>query len=125
MNHYDTEEARAKRRQRSALRKAQGIDVLAKREQLITQRKERAADNPAFGATSGAWWHCISWSRSFRHLLLPTARARQDAKDKAWAQACAERAHAYDIKCAAAKAQRLAATKPAEPVVGTNLELFA
>lgn len=126
MNHHDTDAARAKRQQRRALRKAQGIDLLAERERLIKLWKGFALTNRLYTPHNGAWWHVFTWSNSFCHLLLPRLRARQDAKDKAWKQKCAEEAHAYDLKCAAAKVQRLVAERSdAQPEIGQTLELFS
>lgn len=126
MNHHDTDKARAKRQQRRALRKAQGIDLLAERERLIKLWKRFALTNRAYTPHNGAWWYVFTWSNSFRYLLLTRLRARQDAKDKAWKQKCAEEGRAYDLKCAAAKVQRLIAKQAeAQPTPGETMDLFA
>jgi hypothetical protein len=126
VNHSDTDEARAKRRERRALQKAQGIDLLAEREHNIKFWKKCAQTNRQYTPHNGAWWHVFTWNLAFRHLLLPQLRARQDVKDKAWKQKCAEDSRAYSLKCAAAKVQRLADKRATtQPAIGQTMELFA
>lgn len=124
MNHHDTDEARAKQRQRRAMQKAQGIDALAERMRLVSFWKKCAEKNPAYGI-GGAWWRPFIVQPGFRRLCMPTLRAKLDARDKAWKQQCAEEARAYDLKCAAAKVQRLAATRAKQPAPGQTMDLFS
>lgn len=124
MNHFETDEARTKQRQRRVMQAAQGIDILAERQRLVKFWKKCAETNPAYGFC-GAWWRPFIVQPGFRHLCMPTLRARLDARDKAWKQQCADESRAYSLKCAADKARRLAAQRAEQPATGQTMELFA
>lgn len=83
MRYADTTEAKAVRSRRQALRRGQGIDLLAERARLVAFWRKCAETNPAYRPHNGAWWSVFTWNPCFRRLLLPTLRARQDARDRA------------------------------------------
>ena len=83
MRYADTTEAKAVRSHRQALRRGQGIDLLAERARLVAFWRKCAETNPAYRPHNGAWWSVFTWNPCFRRLLLPTLRARQDARDRA------------------------------------------
>jgi len=106
-NYAETFEAQAIRAQRRLQRRDQRDDPLAKRARLIAFWRECSETNPAYRPHNGCWWWVFTWNRSFRDLLMPKLRARQDARDRAhresyvselresgrqWAQKKAERA---------------------------------
>lgn len=124
MNHFDTDEARIKQRHRRVMRKAQGIDILAERQRLVKFWKKCAETNRHYGAC-GAWWRPFIVQPGFRHLLMPTLRAKLDARDKAWRQQCDEESRAYSLKCAAAKVQRLAAKRSEQTGSSQTMDLFS
>lgn len=124
MNHFETDEARTKRRQRRVMQAAQGIDILAERQRLVKFWMKCAETNSAYGI-GGAWWRPFIIQKGFRRLCMPTLRASLDAKDKAWKQKCADESRAYSLKCAAAKVQRLAAQRASLPAPGQTMDLFA
>lgn len=78
-----TTEANAVRSRRQALRRAQGIDLLAERARLVAWWRKCAETNSAYRPHNGAWWSVFTWNPSFRRLLLPSLRARLDARDRA------------------------------------------
>lgn len=124
MNHFDTDEARIKQRHRRVMRKSQGIDILAERQRLVKFWKKCAETNRHYGAC-GAWWRPFIVQPGFRHLCMPTLRAKLDALDKAWKQKCADESRAYSLKCEAANVQRLAAKRAGQPEPGQTMDLFA
>lgn len=124
MNHADTDKARAKQRERRLMQKAQRIDALAERQRLVEFWKKCAETNAAYGI-GGAWWRPFIVQPHFRRLCMPTLRARLDARDNAMKQRHAQEARAYDLKCAAAKVQRLATTRAKQPATGQTMDLFA
>ena len=83
MRYADTTEAKAVRSHRQALRRGQGLDLLAERARLVAFWRKCAETNPAYRPHNGAWWSVFTWNPCFRRLLLPTLRARQDARDRA------------------------------------------
>lgn len=82
MRYADTTEEKAVRSHRQALRRGQGIDLLAERARLVAFWRKCAETNPAYRPHNGAWWSVFTWNPCFRRLLLPTLRARQDARDR-------------------------------------------
>ena len=82
MNHFDSDKARAKQRQRRELHKAQGIDILAERARLIGRWKCAAECNVMHRPHNGAWWHVFMWNTCFRHLVMPGLRAQLDEADR-------------------------------------------
>jgi hypothetical protein len=127
VNHHDNDEARAKRNQRRALRKAQGIDLLAEREHKVKFWKKCAQTNRQYTPHNGAWWHVFTWSNSFRHLVLPKLRAQLDARDRAAKQQYAAEMRANAQAWAITKAARAEAKKAAKQApkpASQNMELF-
>jgi hypothetical protein len=128
VNHHNSDEARAKRCERKALRKAQGIDLLAERERVIKLWKDWSLTNRGYLPHNGAWWHVFTWNLSFRRLLLPKLRARMDARDRAWKQQHAAEMRASAEAWAIKKAQRAEAKKAAKQAAKVNpqtMDLFA
>lgn len=110
-NYCDTTEAKAVRSSRRALQRRQGCDVLAERARLVAFWRKCAETNPAYRPHNGAWWAVFTWNPTFRRLLLPKLRARQDARDR-------ERRAAYDAELRAdcARWQRTKAERAAAKV---------
>ncbi|MBY0365152.1 MAG: hypothetical protein K2X12_02835 [Burkholderiaceae bacterium] len=108
-NHWDTPEAKAVRARRQAMRRGQAIDVLAERARKIAFWRECAKTNSAYHPHNGAWWHVFTWNLAFRHLLLPTLRARQDARDRAHRERFAAELREHGRKWEQTKAERKAA----------------
>lgn len=103
---FETAESKAVRMRRQAMRRKQGVDILAERARLIAYWRKCTETNTAYYPHTGAWWDVFTWNPAFRHLLMPTLRARQDARaleqrqlyaaelreaSRLWAQAKAER----------------------------------
>lgn len=108
-NYSDTIEAKAVRARRQALRRGQAIDPLAERARLVAFWRKCAETNPAYRPHNGAWWHVFTWNPSFRRLLLPTLRARQDARDRAHREQYAAELREAGRKWEQTKAERKAA----------------
>jgi hypothetical protein len=85
--YFDTSEAKAVRARRRALQLGQAIDQLAERARLVAFWRKCAETNSAYRPRNGAWWHVFTWNPSFRRLLLPALRARQEARDRAHREA--------------------------------------
>ncbi len=109
-------EPEAVRARRRALRRGQAIDPLAERARLIAFWRQCAETNPAYRPHNGAWWHVFTWNPSFRRLLLPTLRARQDARDRShreqYAAELRETCRQWEQKKAERKAARARAKLP-------------
>ncbi len=108
-NYHDTIEAQAVRARRQALRRGQAIDPLAERARLVAFWRKCAETNPAYLPHNGAWWHVFTWNLSFRRLLLPTLRARQDACDRGRREQYAAELRESSRKWEQTKAERKAA----------------
>lgn len=108
-NYHDTIKAKAVRARRQALRRGQAIDPLAERARLVAFWRKCAETNPAYFPHNGAWWHVFTWNLSFRRLLLPTLRARQDACDRARREQYAAELRESSRKWEQTKAERKAA----------------
>ena len=109
MRYADTTEAKAVRSRRQALRRGQGIDLLAERARLVAFWRKCAETNPAYRPHNGAWWSVFTWNPCFRRLLLPTLRARQDARDRAHREQYAAELRESSRKWEQQKAERKAA----------------
>lgn len=109
MRYADTTEAKAVRSRRQASRRGQGIDLLAERARLVAFWRKCAETNPAYRPHNGAWWSVFTWNPCFRRLLLPTLRARQDARDRVHRDQYAAELRESSRKWEQQKAERKAA----------------
>jgi hypothetical protein len=109
MRYAETPEAKAIRTHRRALQRGQQIDALAERARLIAFWRKCAETNAAYAPHNGAWWWVFTWNPSFRRLLLPSLRARQDARDRAHREQYETELRESARKWAQQKAERRAA----------------
>ncbi|MFA7254417.1 MAG: hypothetical protein WC107_07780 [Patescibacteria group bacterium] len=109
MGYADSTEAKAARVRRAALRRGQDIDPLAERARLVAFWRKCAETNPAYRPHNGAWWSVFTWNPCFRRLLLPTLRARQDARDREHREQYAAELRESSRKWEQQKAERKAA----------------
>lgn len=119
MNHAATDEAKAIRRQRRALRNSQADDPLAERQRVIAFWRKCAETNRHYTPHNGAWWWVFTWNPAWQWVLMPRLRARQiererarKAKHAAELQAEAEQWRATKAARAAAKAHESALLRP-------------
>lgn len=108
-NHFDTQEAKAVRLRRQALRRGQGFDALAERARLVNFWRQCAESNAAYRPHNGAWWWVFTWNHSFQRLLMPKLRARQEEREREARERQAAALREASRKWEQTKAERAAA----------------
>lgn len=113
MKAWNTDEARAVRRQRDEW-SAMPDDPLLERARIVAYWKGRAAAEPqnlALRAHRGMWWLPFR-TRPFQHLLMPGVRAMLQAQAREWDRQFFADLRAHSDRCWREKAMRKAPPMP-------------
>lgn len=111
MDHSATAEAKAARQARRDLQSGQRRDPLAERMRLIGFWRACAETNRAYIPHNGAWWRPFTIQPGFRWVLMPSLRARIEARERAW-----EEKYRAELRESSRRWQRIKAERAAEKV---------
>lgn len=108
-----SDEAKAKRRERIALRRCQADDPLRERARLVAFWRKCAETNRHYAPHHGAWWAVFMYHPAWRWTVMPRLRQRIDERERAhnaaYAAELRESARRFAVvKAAAAKARATA-----------------
>lgn len=108
-DYSSSDEAKAVRRSRQQLRKAQADDPPAERVRIIAFWRKCAETNRAYIPHNGAWWWPFLIQPGYRRLLMPRLRASRDERDSARKAQYAAEMRESARRFAQIKAERAAA----------------
>ena len=108
-DYSSSDEAKAVRRSRQQLRKAQADDPLAERVRIIAFWRACADTNRAYLPHNGAWWWPFLIQPGYRRLLMPRLRASRNERERARKAQYAAELRESAQRFAQIKAERAAA----------------